>query len=55
MEISNGVISPDAFAMPPTDSSPFALHLVEGSLLLFWAASQAESDKWVNAFRKLEI
>ena len=51
--ISNGVISKGAFNMPSTETAPFAIHLREGGLMVFWAPTQEEKLKWIDAFQKL--
>ena len=53
-QLSNGLISPDTTELPSNEVSPFVIHFIEGSIMMFWAETIKEKDKWVSAFKQVE-
>ena len=53
-ELSNGIVSKRIVDLPSGQGgSPFAVHLKEGSLMIFWSASASERATWIRAFQSL--
>lgn len=41
--------------MPDEKMRPIALHMVDGDILLFWMSARREFDKWLTAFKNIQI
>jgi len=54
-KISNGIVNKRVVELPRTDQRPFALHLKEGGLMLFWAPTAAERENWIQAFKSIQV
>ena len=52
--LSKGMINKSVIKLPTKQVAPFAIHLKEGSLMIFWAVSETERKQWIKAFKFIE-
>lgn len=52
-QLSNGILDRRAIDLPSSSVPPFAVHLKEGGLMIFWSAAHADRNRWLRAFKSL--